>query len=606
MNSYVKIKFFLLMVIMCSFIGAVSNPKVSNASQLTPGYKFILAVYEAEPVSGQDQVQDHQGQDTETDKVDENEGLIDSIKDLVNGMESFTENVSRILKGDLMDVISEWMGKQLDKFFKNVNGLLGTAFIYTPPLHTISWMHSCWSFFFWISIALIVLVSVIAVGSFFSAKGEGDIYEPIKVIFVAFVLAVASFYLIDFAIFLTNKMTTSIVQGTVDHLQGLGCSVRIGDPMTGDLIVKLMFTPDAAFGSNSGEAAPLYNVLINSGGIILLFIGYPLLFLVALASLARYMLIAILAIGSPAWHVGGSISGRMETMVGFWYQIGRLMAMEVMAGFTWMACTKIQLAEIGKLQIDSSTGAAIQSSDVLGVGISATFAVTVIILIYLVVSCVFVWKTSVTLLKEPVSLGGAGVMLGFSKAGGMAASAGRSLSKRFDNPTWERRSMKLGEAAKRAGETGKRWAEQSSGPWKNKVSSALGSSVTNADKVASAVSMNENPYQIDSKPVSAPDSGGQTVSWTSIKVIPADRASLLAGISASHGANIVKQHSAQNDRILVEPGQINNVIRYLDKVYADKIRYWSDGTDYVTIENGLPVVRKSPPAGGVHMGPWKR
>lgn len=595
MNLYAKIKVLLLMVIMFSFIGAAFNPKVSNASQLTPECKFILAIYEAEPGSGQDQVQDNQGQDTETDKVDENEGLIDSIN-------SFTENVSRILKGELMDVISEWIGKQLDKFFKNVNGLLGTAFIYTPPLHTISWMHSCWSFFFWISISLIVLVAVIAAGNIINAKGEGDIYEPIKVIFVAFGLAAASFYLIDFAVLLTNKMTTSIVQGTVDHLQGLGGTVKIGDPMTGDLIVKLMFTPDAAFGSNSGEAAPLYTVLIKNGGIILLLIGYPLLFLVALVALARYMLIAILAIGSPVWHVGGSISGRMETMVGFWYQIGRLLAMEVMAGFTWMACTKIQLAEIGKLQLNSS----VQSSDMLGVGISATFAVTVIILIYLVVSFVFVWKTGVTLLKEPVSLGGAGVMLGFSKAGGMAASTGRSLSKKFDNPTWERRSMKLGEAAKSAGETGKRWAERSSGPWKNKAAGVLGSSVQSADKAASSVKMNQNPYQIDSKPVSAPDSSSQTVSWTSIKVIPADRTSLLAGISASHGATIAKQHPVQSDRILVEPGQINNVISCLNKYYAGKSRYWSDGTDYVTIENGLPVVRKSPPAGGVHMGPWKR
>jgi hypothetical protein len=121
-----------------------------------------------------------------------------------------------------------------------------------------------------------------------------------------------------------------------------------------------MFTPDAAFGSNSGEAVPLYSVLINSGGIILLFIGYPLLFLVALVALLRYMLIAILAIGSPVWHVGGSISGRNETMVGLWYQIGRLLAMEVMAGFTWMACAKIQLAEIGKLQLNSSPGSAVQ------------------------------------------------------------------------------------------------------------------------------------------------------------------------------------------------------------------------------------------------------
>ncbi|MHB8157260.1 MAG: hypothetical protein ACYDEQ_07700 [Desulfocucumaceae bacterium] len=534
------------------------------------------------------------------EESDPNKGLIDSLQ-------GFTTNIKKILQGDLMDIILEWIGKQFDKFFKNVNGVLGTAFIYTPPLHTLPWVHSCWSFFFWISMSILVFALVIAVGGIFNAKGEGDNFSHIILILKSFALAIASFYLIELAIYFANKLATGTIQNTIAQIGGLGANIKVGDPAAGDIIVKLMFTPDAAFGAKTGDSAQLYSYLIKEGGLVLLFIGYPILFLIALAALARYILMLGMSILSPIWHVGSGLSGKQEIMVGFWYQMGRLLSLEVIGAFVWIACARLQLAEIGKLKMGEATSAAVKSSDTLGIGISANFAVIIILLIYLVVSAILVWKSWMATLKDPVSLGGAGVMTGVSKAGGAAASASRWLSKKFDNPTWERRSMKLGEASKRAGETGKRWAERSSSPWKKKTTQALDGSIQGADKAASQVMMNQEPYQIETQPVSAPDSSGRDVLLTSIKVPAADRTSLLTGIIKSmSGKSGVSPHPNLSDSILVAPGQVDSVIEYLDSYYADKTRYWSDGSDYVTVENGLPVVRKSPPAGGIHMGSWKR
>jgi len=539
----------------------------------------------------------------------DDKGLIASVKDLVKSMGEFVDNVKLILQGKLMDIIAEWIGKQLDKFFKQVNGVLGTAFIYTPPLNSRPWIHSVWSFFFWISIAILVLASVIATGKIFGAKGEGDNMEPLKVLGVAFGLAIASFYLVDLGVFLVNKMSTGILQSTINLVEGLGCNkIKLGDPITGDIIVKLMFTPDAAFGSKTGEDVQLYNVFISKGGIILLLIGYPLLFLIALVALARYLLLVLLTMFSPVWHVGSSLSGRIETMIGFWYQIGRLLLLEVVAGFTWMACTKIQLAEIGKFQLSVSpqATAAVAKGDALGIGVSAIFLVTLILIGYLVFSLLFVAKSWITAFNDPIALGGAGVMLGVSNVGGKLALIGRGLSERFDNPTWEHRSMRLGERAKKAGEIGQKWAQRSSSPFKKGISQELHRAEETAKKASSPVEMPDHPFEIDKQPMTAPNSSGGMVSWTSIRVPVGDRGALLMGISSMPGSPVVNSHPHQNDRILVAPGHINNVTTYIGNFYKGKTRYWSDGAQYVTVENGLPVVRPNPPAVGIYMGPWKR
>lgn len=541
---------------------------------------------------------------------EDNSGLVSAISSLVSSIKEFVENVKLILQGKLMDIVLEWLGKQFDSFFRQVNGLLGSAFMYTPPLHTKPWIHSGWSFVFWISLACLVLASVIAVGKVLHGNDkDGDPMEPLKILLPAFGLAIASFYLVDFGVYIANKISTSILQSTVNLAQGFGAQkINVGDPAAGDIIVKFMFTPDAAFGTVTGEESLLYKVMIKSGGMILLFIGYPLLFLIALVSLARYLLVVGLAIGSPMWHVGAALSGRTETFVGFWYQVGRLLGLEIVAGIAWAICARLQLAEIGKLQLgwfpQLQFTQEIVKADALGIGISATFATIIILLAYLVFSLVFVWKSYTTVLKDPVSLGGGGVMLGASKLVGKAALIGRGLSQRFDNPTWERRSMKLGETAQKAGDIGRKWVERSNSPLAKTVVNKLGTSGS-ADRATSPVEM-PFPFEVDQTPVSAPNSSGRTVTWTSIRVPPAERPALLTGISSLPSSPVVNPHPHSSDRILVAPGHVDTVIRYLNNHYARRTLYWSDGRDYVTVEDGLPVVRQHPPAGGQYMGPWRR
>jgi len=624
----VKIKSFsfranklrIVLAIFVAILFTVVLPLTSHASLTNPKEVFMLAEGDGGS-GGSDTGSDTGGSQTENGQNEDDEAssgggggggnggliLISAIESLVSSIKEFVENVKLILQGKLMDIVLEWLGKQFDSFFRQVNGLLGSAFMYTPPMHTKSWIHSGWSFIFWISLACLMLATVIAAGKVLYGK-DGDNMEPLKILLPAFGLAIASFFLVDFGIYIANKMSTAILQGTVNLVQGFGAHVNVGDPAAGDIIVKLMFTPDAAFGTVTGDESLLYKVLIKNGGMILLFIGYPLLFLIALVSLARYLLLVGLTIGSPLWHVGASLSGRMETFVGFWYQVGRLLGLEIVAGITWAVCARLQLAEIGKLQLgwlpQLQLTKEVVMADALGIGVSATFVNTIVLIIYLVFSVFFVWNSFITVLKDPVSLGGAGVMLGASKLAGKAAVIGRGLSQRFDNPTWERRSMKLGETAQKAGDIGRKWAGRSKSPWAKTMTEKLGTSGS-AKKTTVPVDM-PLPFEVERQPVSAPDSSGQTVTWTSVKVPSGDRHALLTGIRGLSSSPVVELHPHSGDRILVAPGNVDTIKEFLNNYYARKTLYWSDGKDYVTVENGLPVVRPNPPAGGQYMGPWRR
>lgn len=598
------IRAILVLTVLMAVLSTAALPVAGHASP--PNAKeplpFMLAA------GGDAAGESPSGEEDEDD--DGNSGLISAISGLVSSLKDFVENVKLILQGKLMDIVLEWLGKQFHSFFVLVNGLLGSAFMYTPPLHTKPWIHRGWSFVFWISLACLVLASVIAAGKVLHGNDKDrDPMGPLKIVLPAFGLAIASLYLVDFGIYVANKMSTAILQSTVNLAQGFGAQrINVGDPAAGDIIVKFMFTPDAAFETVAGEESLLYQVLIKNGGMILLFIGYPILFLIALVSLARYLLVVGLAIFSPIWHVGASLWGRTETLVGFWYQIGRLLALELVACVAWAVCARLQLAEIGKLELgwlpQLQLTQEIVKADALGIGVSATFATIIILLAYLVFSGAFVWKSYTTLLKDPVSLGGGGVMLGASKLVGKAALIGRGLSQRFDNPAWERRSMKLGETAKKAGDIGRRWAERSQSPLGKTMAEKLGTSAS-ADRAAAPVKP-PPPFEVDRQPVSAPNSSGRTVTWTSIKVPPADRPALLTGIAGLPGSPVANPHPHSGDRILVAPGHADTVMKYLNRHYAGKTPYWSDGRDYVTVEEGLPVVRQHPPSGGQYMGPWKR
>ena len=464
--------------------------------------------------------------DENDDKDDDENSLLNAIplfilKNLIDTLANYIDVLERILKGELMDVVLEWFGKQMNVWLLQVIGVFGTAFMFTPALSQIGWIHYCWSFCFWVSISLLVLAAVIATGKVLMGTGSGergDIWEPLKVLGISFLLSVLSIYLMDFSIYLINKMSTAFLTNTLQVVQNaggvaIGSGVAAGDIPTANLAVKLLFTPDAVF-STQGEPLPLYMVLIQEGGLLLLIICYPLLFSLALVAGARFLLLAGMAIASPIWHVGAALYGRMETLVGFWYQVGKLLILQLVFAVTWLICAQLQLAQIGKLQV---AGARSSPNDITGLGLPATVVVTVILIVLLFVSFLWVRSSWRNTLKDPITLGGGKVILGAGRMMGVTANLGSGLSKRFNSPSWTRRSKKLATAADKTRNLGTRWSASS----------------------------RQTPKR-------------------------------------------------------------SRVEKWLEKtVSGSKKAYWSEGSHYIVIENGLPVVRPDPPKDGTYMGPWE-
>lgn len=538
------------------------------------------------------------GGSDEGDSGNDSSGLLDTIEELIATIKAFVENIGRILRGDIFDIFVEWLGKQLQKTIDPVIGAFGTVFLYTPYLHSHPWVHSWWSWTFWMSFGLLFAATVWAGIRVFTASADPgkDMWKPLKVVGVALVSALTSLYAADFLVMLVNKMGGAILADTVKQVASLGKEINLNGKDDGALILGLMFSSDAAL----KHPPLLYQMLVPSGFFLLLIIMLEV-FILALLALARFFVLCVLAIAAPLYFVMASLTSKMETLVGWWALVARTVLFQLVYAAAWSFCVSVRLAEEGAAK--ASGPLALPTS--VWFGVKATFIEMVILAALIYVTWKYWAAPTWAAVRDPVTLGGGGVLL---SAASLASGASRALglvARTMGNPGAEAAGIKLGEYAGRLRSRGEELLRRSPagkgalGKLERVRGGVLGRALDRLAPVPEKIQSVE-VVRVEGRSF---EEGG--VKWSVVKV-PVGEAQKAADVLKKSGVpgSAVRLDPNVTDSVLVAYGYSSRAVDVLRKAFKKQIPYWTDGSGYVVIQDGVPVHVPVPPDNGVNMGRW--
>ncbi|WP_131821543.1 hypothetical protein [Desulfofundulus thermosubterraneus] len=472
-------------------------------------------------------------------------------------------------------------------------------FLYTPYLHSHPWVHSWWSWTFWISFGLLFAATVWAGIKVFTASADPgkDMWKPLKVVGVALVSALVSLWAVDFLILLVNKMGAAILTDAVKQVASLGGKqIALNGQDDGALAMGLLFSSDAAL----KNPPALYQMLVPQGLFLLTIIMIEILVL-ALFAMARFFVLCVLAVAAPLYFVGASLTSRMETLVGWWALVARTVFFQLVYAVAWNFCVSVRFAEEGK----AASSGPLASPSAAFFGAKATFIEMVILLALIYVTWKFWARPTWTALKEPATLGGARVIL---SAAALASDASRVLglvSKTMHDPGIGAAGIKLGEYAGRLRRRGEDLLRQSGAGEKTRnrrfEPGFFGKVIDRVAPVPERIRSVE-VARVEGKPF---EENG--VTWSAVRIPEGETQNALKALK---GAGIpdaaVRVDLNATDVILVAHGYASRAVQVLKAAFKKRIPYWTDGNYFVVLQDGIPVHVPAPPDNGINMGRWRQ
>lgn len=525
-------------------------------------------------------------------------GLLDAIASLIHALKQFVDMLGRVLRGEILDIFTEWLGRQFQKVLDMISGAFGVSFLTTPRLHSVPWVHRWWSWFFWLAFGLLFAATVWAGIRVYTASAQPgrDMWQPLKVVGAALLSAIVSLWAADFLVFLFNSVGSALLE---DALKAGGVSP--GSASSGRAVLGLMFAPDPSLAGR-----PLYEILIdkqNGGGFFLLVIVMTEVIILALLTLARHFLLCLLAVSAPAYFVGSALTARMEPLIGWWALTARTAGFQVVNDVVWVYIVRNRFAENGLVASGGGTAAAPAGTDF---GVSAHFIAVVAmgLLIYLTWRYWFV--PARVALSDPVTLAGGSVYLGLASLASGAARAAGLAGRVLKDPGLEEKGIKLGEAAGRLRDRAESLLEQTEAGrrYLEAVGNLPGGKVLGRvlDRLAPMPGRRD---RVDSVRDEGPILTEGGVTWHAVRV-PVGEAQAAADVLKRAGIPdaAVRVDPNAADIIKVARGYTSLAVQALKKAYRKRIPYWTEGNHYVVIQDGLPVRVPAPPDNGLNMGRW--
>jgi hypothetical protein len=527
-------------------------------------------------------------------------GLLAAISELVDALKRFVEFIERVLNGEILDIFTEWLGRQFQGVLDMVSGAFGVSFLATPRLHSIGWVHRWWSWFFWLSFGLLFAATVWAGIRVFaaSARPGQDMWRPLKVVGLALLSALVSLWAADFLVFLCNAMGNALLRDALNAAR-----VSPGTVDSGRAVLGLMFASDPSLAGR-----PLYEILIdkqNGGSFFLLVIVMTEVLILALLTLARHFALCLLAVTAPFYFVGSALAARPEPLVGWWFLAARTAGFQLLNDVVWVFVVNNRFAE---------NSSASRGGFGWEFGADAHF-VAVVALGLLIWATWKYWlrPTWKVIVADPITLGGGATLVGIASLASGAARAAGLLGKVFRLPALEAGGILLGETAEKAKKKGEEWTERGKRGlkesfWKGARDPAEGAARGGLggllDRIAPV------PKRLQSTKVVRIEGPTWTeggVKWSAIRV-PAGEARNAAEVLRKAGVPdaAVRTDPVVTDAVFVAHGYSSLAVQILEESYAKakRIPYWTDGNLFVVLQDGLPVHVPAPPENGLNMGKW--
>ncbi|MBO8129517.1 MAG: hypothetical protein H0Z39_10040 [Peptococcaceae bacterium] len=343
---------------------------------------------------------------------DDNDGLVAFIRNLGEKVETLINTLQKAFTGELLyEMFFTSVQRSLDGWLRPVEGVFDKLFLHTPSLTVFPWIHTAWSQCVWFGLGLLA-IAVCALGVRAVVTADyGRVRENIKVVVLALGGSLASLWFCEMLIRIQNRVWEDII-GSYMVEAGTSGGVSMAP-------LRMAFAGVSEQAAEEGFSAAKMFAMIGhpdtaavAGSLFFMIIGVFLAAILAFFILAHYFVLMGLVVIAPLYLNGAAVTGRSEAVVGWANLFVRTLLVQSMCCGAWVAMMALQLA--------CGPGSADPLHKYLGVGVLLLNLIIMTLLIVLIFKYWFLH--AIKAIRQPLTLGGAQVQVGWSEARDKAVS----------------------------------------------------------------------------------------------------------------------------------------------------------------------------------------
>lgn len=378
--------------------------------------------------------------DTLIKKID---GMLQMFKDLMSGKLIY-------------DAVEGFVVSGIDEMLAPLFGTFAKSYLFTPRVAEIEIVYKAWSLFTIVGIASLLVGLLFLIKKV--TKGRKDLKLLLKVFSVCIVATFLSLTILNITNVLVNMITQEALAGIV------GVTDISYQGLDGPQILKAFIIGSEGITNPELVAKTLGQIVVDTEGGVFSLIGVVIFVVLPLfiVSVAKVLILIIIAIFVAVWISYTAWSGKYETLIGLFNLYIRTLIVGLICAIHW--------AVFVKLQTNYSAGEGISAEIGISPIIFSMLSVAVILLFLF-----FFWLRPIwNAVKDPVQLGGGKAVENMGKWGKKASLGMNAVGKRMGAETLQKKALDYADASQRMLDYGKNIQEQRSSSMSRIASSMTG------------------------------------------------------------------------------------------------------------------------------------
>jgi hypothetical protein len=363
----------------------------------------------------------------------------DWAEKLLKKLDDMWTTMQDLMSGKLIkDAITKFVVGTVDDFMAPMLNGFAKSYLFTPRVAEMDFVHTGWTIFSIIGLCLLILgigVLVIQV-----VKGKKQMKTLLQVFIVCFVLIFASLTMINTCNVGLNWIVQEGLSGMLKtkniNFQGLD-----GKQIIKSIVIGIQAINDPAYAAKTpGEI-----ISQTEGGMFtLLGVVFLIIFPLWLVTVAKVVVLIILAIFVAVWITITAYTGKYEILIGWINLYLRTLAVGLLIAWHWGIFVKSQS--------DYGTGMGLATD----IGVSPT-TMAYLTVVALLIFLYFFWiKPIFTAVKDPITLGGGKVIEQLGAFSDKTSKVVGGMGKRLGLEDMQRMSLSWSTKSKELSEYGRR------------------------------------------------------------------------------------------------------------------------------------------------------
>lgn len=383
--------------------------------------------------------------DSEDTDEDDSTWMPEWVQSLIKKIDNLFQTFQDLMSGKLIhDAIQGLVVMWVDEMLTPLYNVFAKSYLFTPRLAEIGVVFKSWSFISLMSFAALMIGTIILAINI--ARGKEDLKLLLRSFLISLVALILSMTVLNILNVLVNWATQISLQGIIGttNIQYQG--------LTGQQIMKSVLLGADGITEATYEAQTVGQIAVaTEGGLFsllayVLFIALPLWIL----SVAKSLLLMIMAIFVGGWITYTAYSGKVETLAGYTNLYIRTLLVGYFCAVHW--------AVFVKQQTDYGVGEGFSAE----IGIPPLFFACFSVVLLFIFFYFFWFKPLVKAVQQPITLGGGNVIEQAGNWGQRLSKSMNAIGKRLGSESLQKKSLSWEDKSKRMSEVGERMKNQKS------------------------------------------------------------------------------------------------------------------------------------------------